>query len=1099
MTVAVNIEVMRRRLRSFDFTGLLVDELGWDHHVATVPPVAVDGIEFALRAVAQKRGLVVFECGPGNDGAIPPAPIRRRIEKQVSKWAFEHLIVFVDGERTTQVWQWVKRRPDGPDLVRHQTFYPSSSGDLLLEKLRQMVFDLDEEDQLTILDAAERVRRAFDVEKVTKKFYERFRAEHKRFLGHISGIAIEGDREWYASLMLNRLMFIYFIQRKGFLDGGDLHYLRNRLAKVQKAAGKDKFQSFYRLFLIRLFHEGLSKPVAERSRDLSDLIGKVPYLNGGLFDVHELERNNTKIHIPDDAFEAIFDFFDEFDWHLDVRPDHSDKEINPDVLGYIFEKYINQKQMGAYYTKEDVTGYICRHSIIPFILNAVRRYQPQAFQQQGLVWSLLADDPDAYIPESVRHGVTFDIFGGRSLPHEQALPVEISAGIEKPALRANWNSAAPAAFGLPAETWRECVARRVNYLEVRSKIAGQQVREISDLVALNIDLERFTRDIILQSNDPSLVLQFWKILKDMSVLDPTCGSGAFLFAALNILLDLYDACVEAMSGMLDDAERADAPREGPLKEFASVVEEVSKHPSREYFILKSAIVNNLYGVDLMEEAAEICKLRLFLKLVAQVDKGEALEPLPDVDFNIRPGNTLVGFTTLEEVRKALSKDLVEMLKLPEIENRAAQAAEVFRAFRFAQTDSSATGSLAEHKRRLSTVLCDLRTQMDKYLASAYGVKGTGPAFDSWRQNYKPFHWFVEFHDVMAKGGFDVIVGNPPYVEHKNVKEYALLPGRYQSNQAANLYANCMEQSTQLIGAGGTFGMIVPAGLMGLDDAAPLRKILLDRFKRLFFSSYAIRPSKLFDGVDQRLCIFVGSVEGDDRQIYTTRYHHWSSDERQHLFALLRYVPGQVHQRLNRIPQLGSQDARGILAKLEAKNSKLVKAYYAGKTGGALMHYHRSPRYWIRAMDFEQYFKSATKSRSVHHFRDIHFANEAVGKAIGAILNSTLFFFWFLVVGNGRNITGTDVEMLPVGALDAATIKDLGKLFDELMVDYKKNSLIRKRKDCELQEFRPSLSKPIIDKIDRRFGAYLGLTDSEIDSIINFEVKYRMGLPDDDED
>ena len=60
--------------------------------------------------------------------------------------------------------------------------------------------------------------------------------------------------------------------------------------------------------------------------------------------------------------------------------------------------------------------------------------------------------------------------------------------------------------------------------------------------------------------------------------------------------------------------------------------------------------NNLFGVDIMEEAVEICKLRLFLKLVAQVEHSNQLEPLPDIDFNIRPGNTLVGFTSLEDMK-----------------------------------------------------------------------------------------------------------------------------------------------------------------------------------------------------------------------------------------------------------------------------------------------------------------------------------------------------------------------------------------------------------------------------------------------------------------
>ena len=82
------------------------------------------------------------------------------------------------------------------------------------------------------------------------------------------------------------------------------------------------------------------------------------------------------------------------------------------------------------------------------------------------------------------------------------------------------------------------------------------------------------------------------------------------------------------------------------------------------------MLNNLYGVDIMEEAVEICKLRLFLKLVAQLETYDQIEPLPDIDFNIRAGNTLVGFTSLKEIQQTLSSDLIKQLSLPDIEERA---------------------------------------------------------------------------------------------------------------------------------------------------------------------------------------------------------------------------------------------------------------------------------------------------------------------------------------------------------------------------------------------------------------------------------------------
>ena len=85
-------------------------------------------------------------------------------------------------------------------------------------------------------------------------------------------------------------------------------------------------------------------------------------------------------------------------------------------------------------------------------------------------------------------------------------------------------------------------------------------------------------------------------------------------------------------------------------DFRRVLSEMEQHSSERYFILKSIMVNNLYGVDIMEEAVEIARLRLFLKLMAQVEGESEIEPLPDLDFNLRSGNTLVGFATLDEVQ-----------------------------------------------------------------------------------------------------------------------------------------------------------------------------------------------------------------------------------------------------------------------------------------------------------------------------------------------------------------------------------------------------------------------------------------------------------------
>ena len=558
--MVADILSLRPYLQDFDLTGLMVEELGWNHHRAAPVSVSAGGENFDLVPVAEKAGFAVYRCGPNSDGAVPPQSVRRQIETQVAKVNYEHLIIFVNAAQTRQVWQWVKRESGRPPAIRELRYDKGQSGTALLQRLRGIAFSLEEEGNIVINDVTDRLRQSLDVERVTKRFYEQFRKELTTFQQFIKGFTAQGDRDWYASLMLNRLMFVYFIQKQGFLDG-DEHYLRHRLERIQEQDGPDQFQRFYRKFLLRLFHDGLGKPEADRPAELTALLGKVPYLNGGIFEQHALERDNPSVSIPDDAFRQVFDFFDQYQWHLDDRPRGNDNEINPDVLGYIFEKYVNQKQMGAYYTKEDITGYIARNTVIPRLLEMARAECPVAFDPGSGVWRLLQDDPDNYIYPALGHGVAWDYSPEGTVRLEEPLPLpeDTARGLDDPLQRTGWNWAAPPEYALPTETWRELIARHRRYEEVRDKLAAGEVQDINDLITLNLDSERFARDVIVNSEGPELIRAFWRALTRVSVLDPACGSGAFLFAALNILEPLYSAVLQAMRGFRDDLETSRRP------------------------------------------------------------------------------------------------------------------------------------------------------------------------------------------------------------------------------------------------------------------------------------------------------------------------------------------------------------------------------------------------------------------------------------------------------------------------------------------------------------------------------------------------------------
>ena len=1071
----INRDQTRQLLRDFEFEPLLVEELGWNYHTQDLN-VTIDETEYLLTAIVEKRGMVVFRCSARIDGSIPDYATRRKIQRKVATSVHEHLIIYTDAEQTTQIWQWVKREPGKPLACRENRYDHGQSGESLIQKLETIAFSWEEEDDLTLIAVAGRVRAAFDVERVTKRFYDRFKREHDQFLNFLEGIPDQEMERWYVSVMLNRLMFIYFIQKKGFLND-DPNYLRTKLTESQL---KDN-DRYYTDFLCPLFFEGFAKPESERSREAKRLLGKVPYLNGGIFQRHQLEKcYGETIQIPDAAFEGLFNFFEAYQWHLDERPLRNDNEINPDVLGYIFEKYINQKQMGAYYTKEDITEYISKNTVIPFLFDAARKECRIAFEGEASVWQLLRDDPDRYIYDAVKRGTELD------------LPEEIAADIHDVSKRGLWNTPASDEYALPTEIWREVVARRSRYESIRAKLSKGEKDDINALITYNLDLHQFAQDVIENCEGPDLLRAFWKAITQVTILDPTCGSGAFLFAALNILEPLYEACLDRMEVFLEELEHThEKPRTERFRDFRKVLEDIDRHPNRRYFILKSIIVNNLYGVDIMEEAIEICKLRLFLKMVAQIDDVRQIEPLPDIDFNIQAGNSLVGYATYDEVEKAVTENRIDFDNaMKRIEEKAEDVKALFKEFREQQTKWGGDVTPAD-KQVLRDKLEALEDELNQYLAGEYGVNPTSEsAYENWLSSHKPFHWFIEFYGILEAGGFNVIIGNPPYVGYSKIKKDYTITS-YETESCGNLYAFIIERSLELLKSTGMCGMIIPISALSNRSM----KDLQEYFKKhpVHISNFHQRPAQLFEGVLQRLSIFLmKNSKNQKEKIYTTSVIRWYTGARDKLFYNLAFASSpQSKQR--HILRIGNDIENSILEKYRnhreirkylLPTSQTMKNFIAYRTAGG--------GYWWTFLNSE--FKTQSLSNKVAYFAEKYDA-----RVFMATLNSSLFWWYYFISYDLFNLTDYMIFSFQFNyPTDKSLESELICLAEQLQEELLGNAieyLIESKTRGPSYTFRYQnyKSKPTIDEIDRVLAQHYGFTDEELDFIINYDIKYRMGL------
>lgn len=652
----LNVRRTRDLLQEFNFQELFIEELGWSRpDLKKTESLEVNGIRYPVRRIAELSGVTVFETELGDEN-IPDAKTRALLYKHTSKLSHENLLIIVTRSRTQSVWYWGKR--EGTKTFPRDHYYlKGQPGDLFLSKLSSMVVDiseLDEKGEISVLEVASRLKKALDVEATTKKFYKEYDVLRIQFVELIDGIDDERKRKWYASVLLNRLMFIYFLQRKLFIDGGNEDYLSEKL-QISKKLGKDKF---YSGFLQTLFFKGFALPEDQRSKEENVLLGKIKYLNGGLFLPHPIEEQYKNIRVPDTAFEQLFLLFSKYSWNLNDTPGGKADEINPDVLGYIFEKYINQKEFGAYYTRPEITDYLSERTIAKLIVQRVNAH----------------------------------------------------------------------------------------------RAAKKEFTELSDL--------------LLHLDAPTCTLLLKEVLPSLSILDPACGSGAFLVAAMKTLINIYSAVIGKIEFLNDHYLT------GWLKEARR------KHRSINYFIKKQIITNNLYGVDIMEEATEIAKLRLFLALVAAAQTVDELEPLPNVDFNILAGNSLVGLMTVNdtafEARQSQGNLFLKSYhEIVDEKNR------LIRQYRNASTLG------AEDLRKLRDSIDEKKQEsiatLNVILMQEFadlGVKYEEAVWDSKEHDLgkpkkralkitditalQPFHWGFEFDEIMNNGGFDAIITNPPW-------------------------------------------------------------------------------------------------------------------------------------------------------------------------------------------------------------------------------------------------------------------------------------------------------------------------------------------------
>ena len=619
-----------------------------------------DDHELVLQ-LADDEFVTIVEGGPGESATDFKPENRTRHTNLVATNDYESF-TFITRVRSWEGQQHGRIKHQKLSFSKEQFQQESGEKNTILQKLNSIEYG----SSAAIYDTL------YDTRQVVKEFYQQFESLRTDLVQEVSGIPDDrGDaKQRYVQILLDRMIFLYFIQEKRLLDRNP-DYLHEQPDKVVDE-GDNRYDEFYEPLFFDYLAEDKQNPE----------FGKLPYLNGGLFAKNPIEEEFEDAKLGDspnetnELFDDILDFLSDWNWNVDERLDIVDpKNLSPAVLGHIFEQTVNQKEMGAYYTPEEITGFMARRTVHPYLLDQLNKAVGASY-----------DDID-------------DIFGF----------IGADASGESTALA-----------------------------------DGGMVTQQAPTQNVNVEhVETLYHDI----------------LKEMKLLDPAVGSGAFLLAGQEVLLDLYIQCIEFFQRLEDEGKgwELSSRTRDELDTIAS--------GNASLYVKRTIILNNLYGVDIDEGAVEICKLRLWLSMVADIEgePGE-VEPLPNIDFNIRQGNTLVGFVDgLESALDDAEGDSTIQATIGSFGENSVQRAiedihEAIKNHKQATSSEEAT----EWRHKANQRIDKYRDILDEKTAKEFRTAvGESVSLEQVKE-YSPFHWVIEFPTVFRDGGFDIAIGNPPW-------------------------------------------------------------------------------------------------------------------------------------------------------------------------------------------------------------------------------------------------------------------------------------------------------------------------------------------------
>ena len=547
-------------------------------------------------------------------------------------------------------------------------------------------------------------------------------------------------------------------------------------------------------------------------------------------------------------------------------------------------------------------------------------------------------------------------------------------------------------------------------------------------------------------------------LRDVKICDPAIGSGAFPMGLLNELW----RCREALE------------------------------PTESRVALKKEIIeNNIYGVDIERGAIDIARLRFWLSIVVDSEKAE---PLPNFDYKFMQGNSLI-----ESYQGCdLSRISGRTVGRPSTSTQLVIGLDSHLSRKNLQRLLRDYFSVTDHQQKANmrqAINDEVKTLIRESLGGTTSALAKLNALDP-SANQDFFLWHTWFKDIFDNGGFDIVIGNPPYGAKysedckRYYKENYVTAKTITGKQKASLdtFTLFIEHGYNILKTNGNLAFIVPIALTSSDSLSGVHRILLDKCDNIHVSSYAVRPKPVFERavVNTSILLFT-KTEQRCHHVFSTKMHRRNDDKfnLQFLVDHLQFTDVKDYMLFGRIPKIGTEIEKRILDKI-FKQNKL-------KT---LLKYNGYPIVYRFAGG--RYFKVVTNySNGSSAERCIYFSNSKLANSVGCILSSNLSFWFYQIFSDNLNWKSYEIENFTIPNLSDIDLTYLNDLYDKYLKDIERNANIRESTGVSsynvdsFKEYKIVRSKSIIDEIDDYIGPLYGLTQDEIEFIKNYELEFRM--------